>query len=105
MNAHTHTKSVPPKAPDDDQQFTISRKGNGYINTRDVVKYVFVFVFVNTQKLVFVFVSVNFKSCIFVFVFVFEPCICIKYSQIQYNDLMRIADFNSHTQNSSYTVK
>ena len=52
-----------------------------------------------------VFVSENFKSCIFVFVFVFEPCICcicIKYSQIQYTDLMRIADFNSHTQNSSY---
>ena len=69
-----------------------------------MVKYVFVFVFVfaNTQKLifVFVFVSENFKSCIFVFVFV--PCICIKYSQIQYTDLMRIDDFNSHTQNSSY---
>ena len=63
--------------------------------TRDVVKYVFVFVFANTQKLifVFVFVSENFKRCIFVFVF--EPCICcicIKYSQIQYTDMMKIAN-------------
>ena len=61
-----------------------------------MVKYVFVFVFANTQKLIFVFVSENFKSCIFVF----EPCIgciCIKYSQIQYTDLMRIANFNSHS--------
>ena len=57
-----------------------------------MVKYVFVFS--NTQKLIFVFVSENFKSCIFVF----EPCICcicIKYSQIHYTDLKRIADFNS----------
>ena len=69
-----------------------------------MVRYIFIFVFVftNTEKLIFVFVSENFKSCIFVLVFVFEPCICcicIKYSQMQYTDMMKIADFNSHTQN------
>ena len=67
-----------------------------WVSFRDVVKYVFIFV--NTQKLIFVFVSENFKTCIFVF----EPCICcicIKYSQIQYTDMMKIADFNSHTKN------
>ena len=66
--------------------------------TRDVVKYVFVFA--NTQKLIFVFVFENFKSGIFVFVF--EPCsccICIKYSQIQYTDMTKVANSNSNTQN------
>ena len=33
---HTHTKSVLPKVPDDDQQLTISQKGNGYTGTSKI---------------------------------------------------------------------
>ena len=33
---HTHTQSVQSKTPDDDQRFTISKKGNDYAGTSKI---------------------------------------------------------------------
>ena len=67
--------------------------------------YLYLQIHKNWYLYLYLYLSENFKSWIFVFAFVFEPCICcicITYSRIQHTDLMGIADFNSHKQNSSY---